>query len=50
MQTYEQYLETMKAYRFHPLDRETWQLWQVHHHGHFKPSESVAPPDDRSSS
>lgn len=38
MQTYEQYLATMRAYRFYPLDRETWQSWQIHYHGYFKPS------------
>lgn len=26
-QTYPEYLETMKAYRFSPLDYETWKSW-----------------------
>ena len=28
MQTYEEYLATMRAYHFHPLDRATWESWQ----------------------
>lgn len=36
MQTYAEYLETMAAYRFAPLDEPTWQQWQVHYHGHWK--------------
>lgn len=28
MQTYSEYLATMKAYNFYPLDRATWQEWQ----------------------
>lgn len=35
-QTYEQYLETMKAYNFYPMDRELWQDWQVHYHGSYR--------------
>lgn len=27
-QTYEEYLETMKAYRFSPISRELWQNWE----------------------
>ena len=38
-QTYEEYLETTKAYHFIPLKREGWQNWQVHYHGSFRPSE-----------
>lgn len=38
-QTYEEYLETMKAYHFCPLKRELWQDWQIHYHGAYKQSE-----------
>lgn len=33
VQTYEEYLETMKAYHFYPQDRELWAGWQKHYHG-----------------
>ena len=32
-QTYKEYLETMKAYGFHPLDRKTWEMWAEHYSG-----------------
>ena len=31
MQTYAEYLETMKAYNFRPMERELWQDWQDWH-------------------
>jgi hypothetical protein len=37
-QTYEEYLGTMRAYCFVPMQRELWQDWQVFHHGSYKPS------------
>ena len=30
-QSYAEYLATMKAYNFNPLDRDTWQWWQDLH-------------------
>jgi len=30
-QTYEEYLETMKVYRFIPLDPKSWQEWEDHY-------------------
>ena len=39
MQTYEEYLATMRAYNFYPLTREQWEGWQVACHGTFKASE-----------
>lgn len=38
MKTYEEYLETMRAYHFYPNDRETWQGWQIYYYGFFKAS------------
>ena len=39
-QTYEEYLETMKAYHFIPLKREGWERIQIGLHGSFKESET----------
>ena len=36
MQTYVEYLETMKSYNFYPLDFDTWKDWQIHYHGCYK--------------
>lgn len=41
VQTYEEYVETMKAYKHHPSDRETWQNWQIKYHGAFKASKNA---------
>lgn len=30
-QTYNEYLETMKAYRFNPDSYESWAVWQHYH-------------------
>lgn len=38
MQTYQEYLETMDAYNFHPLDQQTWEQRQIEQHGTFKPT------------
>jgi len=40
MQTYEEYLRTMKAYGFCPVSRELWQEWQIDHHGFYKEVET----------
>lgn len=31
MQTYAEYLATMRAYNFQPLDRATWNDWQAYY-------------------
>ncbi len=36
MQTYTEYLATMRAYKFYPLDFATWKAWQIYHHGYYK--------------
>jgi hypothetical protein len=36
MQTYAEYLLTMRAYRFAPLPESVWQDWQIFYHGSFK--------------
>lgn len=36
MQTYEKYMETMRAYGFCPMDEKLWQEWQIHYHGFYK--------------
>lgn len=38
-QTYEEYLETMKAYNFYPLKQDQWERRQIELHGYFKKSE-----------
>jgi hypothetical protein len=36
-QTYEEYLETMKAYHFYPLERELWEEWKLQYNKRFIP-------------
>jgi hypothetical protein len=35
MQTYKEYLRTMAAYRFYPMNIALWRDWQLHYHGYF---------------
>ena len=36
MQTYTEYLATMKSYNFCSMDEELWQSWQIYYHDRYK--------------
>ena len=36
MQTYKEYLCTMKSYNFIPLNKKMWRSWQIYHHGYYR--------------
>ncbi len=41
MQTYAEYLETMRAYCFYPSSFECWKGWQLHWHGCYKTDQGL---------